>query len=51
MTALIFLLLGIAMIMALAGHRATAVGLFGVSLVTAVLWLNHHMTYPLSLTF
>ena len=49
MTALIFLLIGIAMIAAVTGHRGTAIGLFGVSFVAAVVWLERHMTDPLNL--
>ena len=37
MTALIFLLMAIAMMTASAGYRGTAIGLFGVSFVAAVL--------------
>ena len=38
MTALIFLLMAIAMMAAVSGHRGTAMGLFCVSLPAAVLW-------------
>ena len=51
MAAVIFLLAGIAMIVACAGYRGTALTLFGVSSVAAVLWLEHHMTDPLALAF
>jgi hypothetical protein len=51
MTALIFLLVGIAMIVAVAGRRRVAAGLFGASLVLSVVWLTHHMTDPLKLSF
>jgi hypothetical protein len=49
-TALIFLVVGVAMIVAVAGHRALALGLFGVSFVTAALWLRHHMDSVLNLS-
>ena len=49
-TALIFLAVGVAMIMAVAGHRAIALGLFGVSFVAAALWLRHHMDSVLNLS-
>jgi hypothetical protein len=49
MTTLIFLLMGGAMIVAIGGRRGTAIGLFGVSLVLAVLWLHHHMDSVLNL--
>ena len=42
MTALIFLLMAIAMMTASAGYRGTAIGLFGVSFVAAVLWLDRY---------
>ena len=38
MTALIFLLMAIAMMAAVSGHRGTAIGLFCVSLPAVVLW-------------
>jgi Family of unknown function (DUF5993) len=43
MTALIFLVMAIAMMTAAAGHRGTAIGLFGTSFVAAVLWFNYHV--------
>jgi hypothetical protein len=49
MTALIFLLMGVAMIVAIGGRRGIAIGLFGVSLVLAVVWLHHHMDSVLNL--
>ena len=49
-TALIFLAAGVAMIVAVAGHRAIALGLFGVSFVAAALWLRHHMDSVLNLS-
>lgn len=49
MTALIFLLLALAMMVAVRGHRGMAIGLFGVGLLAAILWLNHHMTDSLGL--
>ncbi len=51
MTALLFLVTAIAMMIAASGYRGIAVGLFGVSLVTAALWFNHGMTRPLNLVF
>ena len=50
MTALIFLLMAIAMIVAVGGRRGIAVGLFGVSFVLAALWLHHHMDSVLNLS-
>ena len=50
MTALIFLLMAVAMIVAVRGLRGIAIGLFGVSLVLAALWLNHHMDSVLNLS-
>jgi hypothetical protein len=50
MTALIFLLVGVAMVVAVRGLRGIAIGLFGVSLVLAALWLNHHMDSVLNLS-
>ena len=40
MTALIFLLMAIAMMTASAGYRGTAIGLFGVSFIAAVVWFD-----------
>jgi hypothetical protein len=48
---LIFLLLAIALMTALGGRRGLAGGLFGLSLVLSVVWLVHHMTQPLTLSF
>jgi len=42
MTALIFLLMAIAMMTASAGYRGTAIGLFGVSFVAAILWFDRY---------
>ena len=50
MTAPIFLLMGIAMIVAVGGRCGIAVGLFGVSFVLAALWLHHHMDSVLNLS-
>jgi hypothetical protein len=50
-TALIFLLVAIAMLAALGGRRAIAGGLFGVCFILSVAWLVHHMTDPLPLSF
>jgi hypothetical protein len=51
MTGLIFLALGIASMMAVAGLRGTAIGLFGASFIAAVLWFDHHMTSSIELSF
>ena len=51
MTAGIFLVMAIAMMVAVSGHRGVAIGLFGVGLVAAVLWFDHHMTDSLKLAF
>jgi len=50
-TALIFLLVGIAMILALRGQRALGMGLFAIAFVLSAMWLAHHMTDPLTLSF
>jgi hypothetical protein len=50
-TALIFLLVAIAMMAALGGHRRVAGGVFGVSFLLSAAWLVHHMTDPLKLSF
>jgi hypothetical protein len=50
-TALIFLLLAIAMMATLGGRRGIAGGLFGVSFILSVAWLVHHLTDPLPLSF
>jgi hypothetical protein len=50
-TALIFLLVAIAMLAALGGRRGIAGGLFGVSFILSVAWLAHHMTDSLPLSF
>ena len=49
MTAGIFLVMAIAMMVAVSGHRGAAIGLFGVALVAAVLWFHHHATDSLNL--
>jgi hypothetical protein len=51
MTAAIFLVLAIAMIVAVSGYRGAAIGLFSIGLVAAVLWFDHHMTDSLKLAF
>ena len=51
MTALIFLLMTIAMMTALGGQRLVAGGLFGLCLILSVVWLVHHMTDALPLSF
>ena len=50
MTALVFLLMGVAMVVAVRGQRGIAIGMFGVSLVLAAFWLNHHMDSVLNLS-
>lgn len=50
MTALIFLLVAVAMIMAVRGRRGIALGLFGTSFVLAALWLNYHVVDVLNLS-
>jgi Family of unknown function (DUF5993) len=50
MTALIFLLVGVAMMTAVAGRRDIAVSLFFLCLVASVVWLGHHMTSALTLS-
>jgi hypothetical protein len=50
-TATIFLLVAIAMVTALGGRRGLAGGLFGLSLILSVVWLVHHMTDALPLSF
>ena len=50
MTALIFLLMGVAMIVTVRGARGIAIGLFGVRLVLAAVWLNHHIDSVLELS-
>jgi hypothetical protein len=42
MTALIFLLMAIAMMTASAGHRGTAIGLFCLSFIAAVVWFDRY---------
>jgi hypothetical protein len=50
-TALIFLLVAIAMMSALGGRRGLSIGVFGLSLILSVAWLVHHMTDALPLSF
>ena len=50
-TSLIFLVLGLAMCTAWAGHRKVGMILFTAASVLALLWFNHHMTDPLMLDF
>ena len=50
MTALLFLLTALAMIVAVRGGRGIAIGLFGVSLVLGAFWLHHHMDSALNLS-
>jgi hypothetical protein len=49
MTALIFLLLTVAMVLAWRGRKAGGIMLFGVVAVLAVMWFRHHATDPLQL--
>ena len=49
MTGPIFLAAAIAMMLALAGYRGLAIGLFGVSFVGAALLFDSHLTKPLGL--
>jgi hypothetical protein len=51
MTALLFLVIGVAMIAATSGRRDVAIGLFAVGFLVSVVWLRHHMTDPLTLSF
>ena len=51
MTALIFLLVAIAMLIALGGRRGIAGTVFGLGLILSVVWLVHHMTDALPLSF
>ncbi len=51
MTALIFLLVALAMMAALGGQRGMAGGLFGIGFILSVAWLVHHMTDALPLSF
>ena len=50
MTTLIFLVTGVAMIVAVRGARGVAIGLFGVSLMLAAFWLRHHVDSVLDLS-
>jgi len=49
MAILIFLAMSIAMMTASAGHRGTAIGLFSVSVVAAILWFGRYATDTLKL--
>ena len=51
MTALLFLVIGVAMIAATLGRRDVAVGLVAIGVFVSVMWLRHHMTEPLALSF
>ena len=51
MTALLFLVMGVAMLAATAGRRDIAIGVFGIAIIASILWLRHHMTDPLALAF
>lgn len=51
MTALIFLLVAIAMLTALSGRRILAGSVFGLGFILSVVWLVHHMTDALPLSF
>ncbi len=51
MTALIFLLLAIAMVCATGGSRGIALGVFGIGFVTAILWFNYHIYDRLNVAF
>ncbi|UYN95160.1 MAG: hypothetical protein KIT25_24640 [Enhydrobacter sp.] len=48
MTTLIFLVLGIALLTAVAGRRDVATVLFALSFVGSVAWFVHHLTDPLT---
>jgi hypothetical protein len=50
MTSLIFLVVAVAMILAVRGQRALAVGLFVLAFAASAFWLGHHMTDPLTLS-
>ncbi len=49
MTALIFLAMSLALMTASAGHRGTAIGLFSVSVVAAIVWFGRYATGMLEL--
>lgn len=51
MSALLFLLIGVALIIGWAGRWRLAVGVFAVAFVLSLIWLNHHITDPLALGF
>jgi len=51
MTAILLLVIGVAMIVAVAGRRNSAIGLFGVGVLVSILLLRYHMTDPLALAF
>jgi hypothetical protein len=50
MTALIFLIVGVAMMTAVGGRRDIAISLFFLCLVLSAAWLGHHMTTALALS-
>lgn len=49
MTAAIFLVIAIAMMIAAGGRRDVSIGLFAIALVVSIMWLDHHMSDPLTL--
>jgi hypothetical protein len=49
MTSLIFLLTGLAMVLAVRGQRALAIGLFALAFVASALWLFDHMVSPMTI--
>ena len=51
MTAAIFFVSAIAMMVAVGGRRDIAVALFGIAFLASVFWLRHHATDPLKLAF
>jgi len=51
MTAAIFLVCALAMTLVVGGRRNVAIGLFAITLIAAGLWLDHHMTDSLALSF
>jgi len=51
MTAAIFLVTAFAMVAAASGRRDVGITLFGIALVAAVIWFDHHATSALPLAF
>jgi hypothetical protein len=51
MTAAIFLVTAFAMMAAASGRRDVGVTLFGIALLAAIFWFDHHVTEPLKLAF